>query len=355
MYWIGQSRKGNLNPTVSFRIIMTPTEALTVYNSTPYFVQFFFWPSISNQIVLAMRKYFTLISCLVVSPVTLVINAPFGRFAPQTDGSNSGLLQTLFNHPSLFINGQLSWVLMEIFAPAFFILAYFSAPLNSVEFIPNHSLKLVLLPLLFLTHYLNRALISPLVLTPSRSKSHIVVPLVGIMFNVTNGSLLGSYLSSESAISYVIHQKTTRTFWLGVVLWFIGFVGNIYHDEILFSIRRKAKSKGKYKEESGEHYAIPTGGLYTFISYPNYLCEWLEWFGFAIAAAPFPFPTNITPSSLLTSPSQLWLPSLTPPYIFLINLIFLMLPRAYRGHQWYNLRFGDKYPKERRAVIPFVL
>lgn len=298
-------------------------------------------------------------SCIVVPPVTLVINAPFGRFAPQNGPagqSSSRLLNAVdsfFKHPSLLINGRVSWVLMEIFAPTCFILTYLSSPL-SPHLSPTFSLKLSLLPLLYLTHYLNRALISPLLLTPSRSKSHILVPLVGILFNTVNGALLGSYFSSESTISYLLHEKSTSTFCLGVGLWLVGFVGNIYHDEILFSIRRKAISKGKFKQESGEHYAIPTGGLYAFISYPNYFCEWVEWLGFAIAAAPFPFPIDLTPSSLL-APSQQWLPSLTPPYIFLINLICVMLPRAYRGHQWYILRFGDRYPKERRAAIPFVL
>jgi len=297
-----------------------------------------------------LRKYFTLLSCIVVPPVTFFVNAPFGRFAPQPNQPSNSVVHAFLNHPSLLINGRVSWVVMELFAPMSFILTYFSHR-TSLDL----SLKAILPPLLFLTHYLNRALISPLVLTPSRSKSHILVPFVGILFNLVNGFLLGSYLSSDPTISYLVHQKPAGTFWLGAGLWFAGFVGNIYHDEILFRIRRKVSSKGKDKHQNGEHYAIPTGGLYSLVSYPNYLCEWLEWLGFAIASAPFPFPMDLSPSSLLASPSRLWLPSLTPPYIFLINLVFLMLPRAYRGHQWYILRFGDRYPKERRAVFPFVL
>lgn len=302
-----------------------------------------------------MRKYFTLISCIIIPPVTLVINAPFGRFAPQPNGpaKHTGILQnfSFLAHPSLFINGRVSWVLMEIFAPTFFILTYLSSPLSPDRTdLSGFSLKTGLPPLLFLTHYLNRALISPLLLTPSRSNSHILVPLVGILFNVTNGSLLGSYLSSETTMSYLTRQKSSRAFWFGIGLWLLGFVGNVYHDEILFRIRRKAKSKGKFKQESGEHYAIPTGGLYTWISYPNYFCEWLEWLGFAIATAPLPFPISVTPLS-----SQPWFPTLTPPYIFLVNLVCLMLPRAYRGHQWYILKFGNRYPRERKAAIPLVL
>ena len=64
-------------------------------------------------------------------------------------------------------------------------------------------------------------------------------------------------------------------------------------DEILFDIRRKAaseKKKTSSPQKEQEHYAIPHGYLYTYISYPNYLCEWLEWLGFALAAAPLPYP-----------------------------------------------------------------
>ena len=30
-------------------------------------------------------------------------------------------------------------------------------------------------------------------------------------------------------------------------------------------------------------------------------------------------------------------------------------PRAFTNHRWYLEKFGDEYPKERRALIPFLL
>ena len=74
---------------------------------------------------------------------------------------------------------------------------------------------------------------------------------------------------------------TSFRFWTGVVGWAFGFAGNgsfsyprfqlmeVYHDEILNDLRRpgtKAKGKGRYK--------IPEGGLFRYVSFPNYLCEW---------------------------------------------------------------------------------
>lgn len=35
--------------------------------------------------------------------------------------------------------------------------------------------------------------------------------------------------------------------------------------------------------------------------------------------------------------------------------IAAMLPRAIRGHQWYHEKFGNQYPSERKAVIPFLI
>lgn len=202
---------------------------------------------------------------------------------------------------------------------------------------------------LYCIHYINRSLISPL-RTPSRSKSHIAVPMFAVSYHLINGSLMGAYLSSDTAERFLDGAFDRPLFWLGVGMWAVGFVGNFVHDEILLDIRRKAKAKGKGKadgEKDGqgqrEHYAIPNGYLYSLISYPNYFCEWMEWLGFALAAAPVPSFASF--GSLLAT--------LTPPYLFFLSEFFLMLPRAYKGHKWYHQRFPD-YPKERKAVIPFV-
>lgn len=281
---------------------------------------------------------------------------------------------------------------MELVAPATFLYAYTTSPLSYYDPpLPALTSPQSIIAGLFLLHYANRALISPL-RTPSRSKSHIIVPLTGVLFNTVNGLLQGSYLSSPYARMFLTKPYTFQrtSFYVGLGLWFIGFVGNIAHDEILLNIRRKAKAKGKGKKTSGdnddndgndgdakpngsratkEHYAIPCGLLYKFISYPNYFCEWIEWFGFALAAAPLPIEPSVsglvtalldifsvkTIQSILFDPARLFAPPLAPPFIFFICEILLMLPRAYNGHKWYKKTFGDSYPKERKAVIPFVL
>ncbi|KAG9312124.1 3-oxo-5-alpha-steroid 4-dehydrogenase-domain-containing protein [Chiua virens] len=271
-------------------------------------------------------------------PVQFFVNAPFGRFMPSTD--------------SIFlVDGIRSWILMEIVSPIAFVYALVKTPLatSQADVQPLGSAQLLLAGL-FLIHYANRAILSPL-RTPSRSKSHISIPLCGTFFNIVNGTLLGTYLRSRTAFTFLADAPSRSLFWAGTALWAVGFFGNVLHDEILLNIRRNAKAKGKGKAKSDddsrgskrEHYGIPHGYLYTYISYPNYFCEWVEWFGFAIAAAPLPLMTSL--GALVSS--------VQPPWIFVFSEVCLMIARAYKGHQWYLRNFPD-YPRDRKVVIPFV-
>ena len=314
-----------------------------------------------------MAKQWLLYGFALIGPVTFVYNAPFGRFATP--------------HSVLSIDGVKSWIIMELFSPlSFFVTAYlhpFSPtplPLPSFSSSPAFGIKPpLILTTLYLIHYLNRALISP-IRSPSRSKSHLVVVVYGIAFNVPNGFLLAAYLTSASTATYLTQNGLfSPRFWAGIAFWAAGFVGNVYHDEILLNIRRKAIAKGKAKElENGQpapqpHYAIPHGGLYSVTSFPNYFCEWVEWFGFALAASPIPNFSLLPGAEALlvaaggaqfTEMARLLAPfvgSVNPPWVFLIVEITTMVPRAVRGHRWYHQRFKESYPRERRAVIPWLL
>ncbi|CAG8517175.1 3991_t:CDS:2 [Ambispora leptoticha] len=87
-----------------------------------------------------------------------------------------------------------------------------------------------------------------------------------------------------------------------------------------------AKSK-----DATQRYAIPYGGLYRFISCPSYFGETTQWFGFAIA-------TWYSP----------------PAIIFALATPANLLPRAISTHTWYKENFKDKYPKDRKSIIPFL-
>ena len=206
----------------------------------------------------------------------------------------------------------------------------------------HRSIPTSILSLFFLIHYANRALISPL-LTPSRNKSHIVIPPAGSAFNTVNGFLMATYLSSPAALSFLRGAFASSRFWVGLSLALVGLAGNIAHDETLLNIRRNTK-KDQQSKQNGEHYAIPYGLLFSYISFPNYFCEWIEWAGFALAASPLPSFAS----------GSAFLATINPPWVFLLSEILLMSPRALKGHKWYKKTFED-YPKERKAVVPFLI
>ena len=130
-----------------------------------------------------------------------------------------------------------------------------------------------------------------------------------------------------------------------MMIFGVGLLGNIYHDDELREIRRAAarnqkkkqqavKEGGKPSEEGVEKvYMMPKNGLFKVILYPHYLCEWIEWSGWWMIGGL----------------------SCTPARCFVVNEIAAMLPRALNGRQWYVEKFGKDKVGKRKAVIPGVL
>lgn len=128
-----------------------------------------------------------------------------------------------------------------------------------------------------------------------------------------------------------------------MMVFALGFLGNIYHDDELREIRRAAarnqqrrqadQQDPKKKTPVDKVYMMPENGLFKVILYPHYLCEWIEWAGFWMVGGLGCIPART----------------------FLINEIAAMLPRAIRGREWYIDRFGKEKVGRRKAVIPGVL
>jgi len=318
--------------------------------------------------------------------ILTVVDAPHGKFNVANSRVkniwSSPLFNTFWSSPVLNVNGQLAWIVMEIPSPLLLIGSYriSHTRLNLGLKSPMSSEPAVLILLmLYVGHYINRAVISPL-RTTSRSPSHIIVPLSAILFNTINASLMGTffaYLSNSLSATRLmgmdppnclISLPKNGQFWTGIIMFVLGFVSNVGHDEILLRLRKSPdsstpsatinvskKERENRKDLQGPKYLIPYGGLYRFISYPNYLSEWFEWLGFAIASSSLLSLVrcnNADISANLGLGPKGWY---TPPWMFLVAEVGVMLPRAVRGHAWYRERFGGRYPIERKAVIPGLL
>ena len=201
-------------------------------------------------------------------------------------------------------------------------------------------------------HYLYRAILSPL-MAPSMSPIHLFVWVSGLCFQLVNGSCIGAWLGGfggpvtrDAWESTPRHPFATARFVFGIALFYLGLAGNYIHDDELREIRRAearrqrrlldavaGPAKKANKISVDKVYRIPTAGLFRWILYPHYLCEWVEWLGFWIAAGG---------------------PACKPAGIFFVNEIAAMLPRAVSGKRWYVERFGEEKVGKKWAVLPGV-
>ena len=167
-------------------------------------------------------------------------------------------------------------------------------------------------------HYLHRAYIYPLMLRGKHKRIPLTIAGLGFFFNMVDGYLNGRYIFAFSG-GYPTSWLYDPRFLVGVALFIAGFVVNRQSDEILRRLRRPG--------ESG--YRIPYGGMFRWISCPNYLGEIVEWFGWAL---------------LTWSLSGL---------AFAVWTVANLAPRAWAHHRWYRENFPD-YPRERQALVPGV-
>jgi 3-oxo-5-alpha-steroid 4-dehydrogenase 1 len=228
----------------------------------------------------------------------LFVSAPYGRHLRKGWG------------PSL--SNRLGWIIMET-PSALLILAYFLTGSG-----PRNATMLVFL-IIWEVHYLHRSLIFPFRFSSAKKDMPVLVIAMGMFFNIVNTFFNGVQLFHFSP-GYPSSWLGDPRFIFGAAVFICGFVINQYADHVLFTLRRPG--------ETG--YKIPRGGVYNWISCPNYFGELLEWTGWAIATW-----------SLAGFSFALWT---------FANLV----PRALANHSWYRLQFPE-YPRKRKAMIPFLL
>jgi protein-S-isoprenylcysteine O-methyltransferase Ste14 len=203
------------------------------------------------------------------------------------------------------------WLLME--APAAIVMPALALPVVVHEAWAQGGLLVAL----WVLHYGHRGFVFPFRLRSSRPMP-LVVALVGLGFNVVNGWLVATGLTRfgpELGHASLLSPRVLA----GAALFVLGLAVNWDADARLLRLRR----------ERSDGYAIPSGGLYRYVSCPNYFGELVEWAGFALASG-----------SLAALAFFVWSAA---------NLA----PRARAHHLWYRAQFPD-YPCERKALVPFV-
>jgi protein-S-isoprenylcysteine O-methyltransferase Ste14 len=225
------------------------------------------------------------------------VSAPYGRHARGGWG------------PSM--PSKLGWMVMEGVAAVAIVYFFWRQR-------PTMTPTLWLLLGLWEIHYINRSFVFPLRMRTSGKSNPIAVVAMAMGFNAWNGYLNGHWLGVH-AQDYTTAWMQQPSFYIGAVLFATGFGVNVWSDEILMRLRQGA--------DTG--YAIPRGGLFRFVSCPNYFGELIEWCGWAL---------------MTRSPAGL---------VFVLWTAANLVPRARSHHRWYKKEFAE-YPPERRAIIPFI-
>ena len=228
---------------------------------------------------------------LIIFPINLIYKAPYGRHTSKKWG--------------ISIDNKLGWIIMELPAllvcPAIYF--YFKIDFDiSIMFI-----------CLWIIHYFNRTIIFPFRIKTKGKKMPLAIVLSAVFFNIVNGLINGYFLSNINLHSVSIFLIT------GFLLFVLGLYINISSDNKLINLRKIKKG-----------YFVPKGGLFKYISCPNFFGEILEWFGFALMTF------NIGSLS------------------FFIWTCCNLIPRALAHHTWYKNKFNE-YPKERKAILPFLI
>ena len=228
----------------------------------------------------------------------MFVRAPYGRYERPGWG---------FRLPS-----RIGWMIME--SPAIIIMTIFFGTVvfqkGTFDLIP------IIFYCMWMLHYLNRTLVWPMRAYISNKKMPLSIVLFAIIFNSIN-----SWINSEwiFGLNYQNDNEwlLSPQFISGLIIFFIGMGINMQSDNILFLLRKN----------SNTDYKIPQGGLFKWVSSPNYLGEILEWLGWALATW-----------SLAGLSFAIWA---------IANLV----PRAHSNHFWYKEKFLD-YPKNRKILIP---
>lgn len=208
----------------------------------------------------------------------------------------------------LSIPNKAGWVLMELPAVVVMLWLWWTSEVK-YEAAP------LAFFILFEAHYVQRTFIFPLLMR-GKSRMPVTVMLMGIIFNVINGFLIGESLFRLGNAG----DLQSPCFIIGTLVFITGMAINLHSDNVIRHLRPKGDTR---------HY-LPQRGMYRYVTCGNYFGELTEWVGFAI----------------LTQSAAAW--------VFALWTFANLAPRAYAIRQRYRQEFGTEAVGRRKCFIPFI-
>ncbi|XP_059352314.1 polyprenol reductase-like [Daphnia carinata] len=203
-----------------------------------------------------------------------------------------------------------------------------------IDFVSPHSCTtiasakiLLLATLLFLLQVFRRAYESMYVTVFLDSKMNIGHYVVGYLHYWGCGTILLLYAACQSLQDNQMYEQANNEIHLqhiiGIALFIIAFYQQYKAHITLANLRKNPQSKQKY--------SLPQGGLFNYVSCPNFLCEIIIYLAINLVLG-----IDFYPWTLVT----FWV---------LSNQIMA----AIMTQKWYKSKFKE-FPPTRKALIPFV-
>lgn len=199
--------------------------------------------------------------------------------------------------------------MLLFYTPAFLV------GLASFFVFPNQDLRFVLLASALTLHFFKRVL--EVLFLHKYSGSMALESAVIITMSYTSSTATMIY---AQFLSRDVSEPTVDLKYVGIGLFLIGTIGNFYHHCLLANLRKKGDKE----------YKIPQGGLFDLVICPHYLFEILAYVG-------------------ISSISQTLY-----AFAFTLGTVFYLTGRSYGTREWYLSKFGDKFPKDVKSLIPYV-
>ena len=139
------------------------------------------------------------------------------------------------------------------------------------------------------------------------------IPISFSYFISTVSMIYAQYLSQEMV------EPAVDLKYLGLVLFLIGIVGNLYHHFLLSKLRQK--------DDKG--YKIPKGGLFGLVICPHYLFEIVGFYGVSLIAQTI------------------------YSFSFSLGTTFYLTGRSSATRKWYLSKF-ENFPAQVKALIPYI-
>jgi len=235
---------------------------------------------------------------VIVFVILFFVSAPYGRYQRRGWGPT--------------VSARSAWVIMEL--PAVVVIL-------ACALYRDQAAGVVPLLMLFLwqIHYVYRTFLFPLLMRGGAKRFPVLLIAFAMVFNTANGYVNGYNLFLSGRV-YDLAWLADPRFLAGLGIFVFGYIVHIRTDKTLRGLRRM----------DDEGYQIPRGGLFEYVSAPNYTGEIIQWIGWAVLTWSF------------------------AGLAFAVFTVANLLPRGVRHHRWYRETFED-YPKSRRAVIPFLV